>query len=139
MGVELEALAESFIARWDEFASREWRSNKFGFEYAARQTDFEKNLYTISKAFVSGLTLEHHRVFRENQPAMIPLFDDRLTAVQLPDFEGKTCILTNIKMPMMISNRSVVSLYYNYEKPDGSFVSISSSKNTDAVVAQVRD
>lgn len=86
-----------------------------------------------------GLTLEHHKHFRENVASMVPLFDDRLSAEELPDFEGRQCTLTNIKMPMMISNRSIISLYYNYDKPDGSFVSVNSSRGTDAIVKQQRD
>ena len=65
---------------------------------------------------------------------MIPLFDDRLTVVDCPDYEGKRCLITTIKMPFVLSDRSFVSLYYSIEKPDGSWVLISSSQGTDSVV-----
>ena len=139
IGLELEAIAESYISRWDEFAGREWKSDRLGFDYVSRQTEFEENIYTVAKAFVPGLTLEHHRHFRENVSTMLPLFDDRLSAEAMPDFEGRNCTLSHIKMPMMISNRSIVSLYYNYDKPDGSVVSINSSRGTDAIVEQHRN
>jgi len=63
-----------------------------------------------------------HKHFRENMATMVPLFDEKLSVTDCPDFEGKRCLIQHIKMPMMISNRSMVSLYYNIEKPDGSFV-----------------
>ena len=135
VGLDLEALAESFLAKWDEYADREWTSSEYGFDFVSRQTEFEGNIWTLAKAFVPELTLDDIAHFRENMVDMIPLFDDRLSVVDCPDYEGKRCLITNIKMPMMISNRSFVNLYYTITKPDGSLVSIASSKDTEAIVA----
>ena len=66
---------------------------------------------------------------------MMPLFDERLSVTDCPDFEGKRCLLMHIKMPFVISDRSFVSLYYTMDKPDGSLVIISSGRDTEAVVA----
>ena len=65
---------------------------------------------------------------------IIPLFDNRISVTDCPDFEGKRCLLMTLKMPMMITDRSIVALYYQIDKPDGSMVTISSSQGTEAVV-----
>ena len=134
-GLELEALAESFIEKWDEYADREFTSNEYGFDFVSRQTEYEENVWTLAKAFVPDLTLDHIIHFRENMVDMIPLFDNRLTVFSRPDFEGKRCLITKIKMPMVLSDRSFVNLYYSINKPDGSLVSIASSKGSEEVVA----
>ena len=56
--LELEAIAESFLARWDEYANWETKSSEFGFDFTARQTEHEGNVWTIAKAFIPGFTLE---------------------------------------------------------------------------------
>ena len=82
-----------------------------------------------------GLTLDHFRRYYENLVEVMPKFDERLSVVDCPDFEGKRCLIQHIKMPFMLSDRSFVSLYYSMDKPDGSLVLISSSQGTEAVVA----
>ena len=63
------------------------------------------------------------------------MIDEKLSCDDCPDFEGKRCLVQHIKMPFMISDRSFISIFYEIEKPDGSFVSISSDKGAEAVVA----
>ena len=62
----LVALAEQHIANWDSYAAKEFTSEEYGFGFTSRQTDHEGLILTVSKATVPGLTLEHHRFFREN-------------------------------------------------------------------------
>ena len=54
---DLIAFATEHINNWDNYADREFRSNDLGFEFASRQTTFETNTLTVSKASVPGLTL----------------------------------------------------------------------------------
>ena len=63
---DLIAFATEYINNWDSYADREFRSNNLGFEFASRQTSFESNTLTVSKATVPGLTLAQHAYYREN-------------------------------------------------------------------------
>lgn len=66
---ELLALATQHIDNWDNYASREFSSSEFGFNFVSRQTDHEDSILTVSKATVPGLTLENFATFRANLPA----------------------------------------------------------------------
>ena len=63
---DLFAFANEHINNWDSYADREFRSNALGFEFVSRQTTFESNTLTVSKASVPGLTLAQHAYYREN-------------------------------------------------------------------------
>ena len=63
---DLIAFAKEHINNWDSYADREFSSNDLGFEFVSRQTTFESNTLTVSKASVPGLTLAHHAYYREN-------------------------------------------------------------------------
>ena len=60
--MELCALAQSYIDRWDSLTGtdcNEFKSSDFGFDFVSRQViDEEDHIFTISKASVPGLTLE---------------------------------------------------------------------------------
>ena len=66
---------------------------------------------------------------------MIPKMDSKLTVTDLPDHQGHRCIIQHIKMPFMMSNRSIVQCYYVIEHEDGSLTFIASSKGLEEVVA----
>ena len=63
---QLTALAEQQLARWDEFADKEFTSNELGFDYTSRQGDYNGHIITLARASIPGLTLEQHRTFRDN-------------------------------------------------------------------------
>ena len=93
---------------------------------------------TVAKAVVPGLTLDNHRIFRENLPTQLTKIGKNITITECPDINGHyRCLLQEIKMPMMMSNRSVVQVYYLIENCDahGSMIFISSSRSTDDIVA----
>ncbi len=131
----LVALAEKHIANWDSYASREFTSEEYGFAFTSRQTDHENLILTVSKATVPGLTLEHHRFFRENIETQLPKMDSKLSIKALPDVDGLMCVIQQIKMPMLMTNRSIVQLYRLAENEDGSIVFIASSMGTEDIVA----
>ena len=132
---ELVALAQTHINNWDSYASREFVSEECGFRFTSRQCDADGLTMTVSKATVPGLTLEQHRFFRENLMTQIPKMDDKITTFDCPDVDGLRCIIQQIKMPMIMSNRSIPQLYYTQENEDGTLVFIASSKGTESVVA----
>ena len=61
--------------------------------------------------------------------------DSKLSVKPLPDVDGLMCVIQQIKMPMLMTNRSIVQLYRLTENEDGSIVFIASSKGTEDIVA----
>lgn len=81
----------------------------------------------MTRAFVPGMTLQHHATYRENLGPMTAMADEKVSMVQCPDYEGCKCYLQKIKMPMFMTNRVIPNLYYLRELPDGTIEFISSS------------
>ena len=52
----------------------------------------------------------------------------------VPDIDGHKALLQMIKMPLVLSNRSLISVYYFIEGEDGSFTFMASSRGTEAAV-----
>ena len=132
---ELVALAQEQIGNWDNYADREFRSSEYGFEFVSRQTDYQGATLTVSKATVPGLTLDKHREFRENFAARQSALDDKLTIVECPDVDGCKALIQQIKMPMMMTNRSFPNVLYLIES-EGEMIFLSSSRGTEELVAQ---
>ena len=59
--------------------------------------------------------------------------------VRGPDHEGCRSGLLHIKMPMFMSDRIFVNLYYTKENRDGSLEFVGSSQGNEEVVLQVTD
>ena len=91
----LISFAKEHIDNWDSYADREFRSSELGFEFVSRQTTFESNTLTVSKATVPGLTLEQHAYYRANVVTQMPKLDPegKITVSACPDFEGQKCII----------------------------------------------
>ena len=68
---------------------------------------------------------------------MLPKLDNKLTISDTPDVDGYRCLVQHIKMPMLMTNRSIVQLYYVIENEDGSLEFIASSQGTEGVMADV--
>ena len=132
---ELIAFAKTHIDAWDSYADRETVSDALGFSFVSRQTDYNNCTLTVSKATVPGLTLEKHQYFRDNIATQIPKMDEKVSCVACPDVDGLRCLIQKLKMPMIMSDRSIPIIYYTKENEDGSFTWVASSKNTDEVVA----
>lgn len=64
------------------------------------------------------------------------MVDDKITMIPCGEFEGCNSYIQQIKMPMFLTNRSIPVLYYFKENPvDNSIEYISSSRDTDGLVA----
>jgi len=131
---ELIAFAKTHIDAWDSYADRETVKDDFGFHFVSRQTTYNSCTLTVSKATVPGLTLEKHQYFRENVVTQIPKIGENVTCVACPDVDGLRCVIQKLKMPMIMSDRSIPTIYYTKENEDGTFTFVASSKNTDEVV-----
>ena len=61
----------------------------------------------------------------------------RLSSIALPDDQGCKMFHIKMKMPMMISNRSIITCFYEHELEDGTKLKFHSSQgNESAVEAQ---
>lgn len=131
---ELVNFARSFLARWDEMAGRETKSNSLGFDFVGRQTDHDGMVVTVAKASVPGLTLDMHRKYRENVHNLTQLVDEKIRMDPVEDYDGCRCFIQQIKMPMFMTNRSIPVLYYCREfSRDKGVEFVSSSKGTAEV------
>ena len=65
--------------------------------------------------------------------------NSKLTRVLLPDDEGHKVYLLKMKMPMVISNRSIVTCYYEAQKEDGTRVLLNSSRGNEEIQAANAD
>ena len=105
---ELKAFAQSHIDNWESYAGKAFTSDDYGFHFESRQTEYNGNILTVAKAHVPGLTTEMHRVYRNDLVNNVPKLDDKLSAVTIPDIDGHKALIQHIKMPMILSNRSLV-------------------------------
>ena len=61
--------------------------------------------------------------------------NDRLTAEQLEDDEGHKVFHLKMKMPMMITNRSLITCFYEHEDQETGFrIFTHSSQGCDAII-----
>ena len=84
---------------------------------------------------VPGLTIDKHREFRANFVAKMNALDDKLTIVECPDVDGCKAVIQQIKMPMMMTNRSFPNIFYLVES-ENEMIFVSSSRGTEELVAQ---
>ena len=59
-----------------------------------------------------------------------------LSVTAIPDIDGHKAIIQHIKMPLILSNRSIIQVYYLIEGEDGSLTYIVSSKGTEAAAEE---
>lgn len=82
-------------------------------KYIARQTyDDSGAAITIIKFNCDGFTQEHWNRWKADPIAVQLAMNDRMMATRLPDDEGCKCYHIQMRMPMMISNRSIVTCFY---------------------------
>ena len=132
---ELKAFAQTHIDNWESYAGKTFTSNDYGFQFESRQTEYNGCILTVSKAHVPGLTTEMHRVYRSDLANNIPKLDEKLSITIIPDIDGHKALIQHIKMPMILSNRSLVVCQYLIEHPDGSIEFITSSKGNEQAAA----
>ena len=91
-------------------------------------------IVTVSKAKVPGLTIENFKEFGKSILNNTTKLDPKLSITALEDIDGHKMTHTTIKMPMMMSNRSIFNIYHPTDCEDGSFKGLVSSKGTEAFV-----
>ena len=102
--------------------------------YEARQTVSEEGLTcTMIKYRVNGLTLEQWEQWTRDPTLVMTQLNSKMSREVLPDDEGHKVYLLKMKMPMMISNRSTLTCYYETEKEDGTKIIMSSSRGNETI------
>ena len=90
---------------------------------------------TLIKWRCEGLTEEQWETWRADPTVVAAAINAKLTRIELPDDEGHRVRLLKMKMPMLISDRSTLTTFYEHTKEDGTKVMMHSSKgNEDLVV-----
>ena len=83
---DLSAFAQSYIDNWDSYVKDEIKSNKYGFPFVARKTEYSGQVLIITKTFISGCTLEHYARYREKYNELTHKIDEKVSFVDCPDF-----------------------------------------------------
>ena len=98
--------------------------------YEARQTWEGDGPVTVIRYDAEGFTKEDWLKWQADPIAVQCKLNDRLTATKLddtPDLEGHATYHLAMKMPMVLSNRSIFTSFYQKENEDGSLILINSS------------
>ena len=94
----------------------------------------DDSIVSVTKCKVPGLTIEKYKAFKADIVRHTPKLDKKLVMTVLPDIEGHMVSHTHVKMPMMMTHRSVFNLYFQYEREDGSWVDLCSFHGTEPAV-----
>ena len=82
-----------------------------------------------------GLTEAQWETWRQDPSGMATQINNKMTRTVLPEDDGHKVVLMKMKMPMMITNRSIVSCFYEHQREDGWKVLLHSSQGNDHIVA----
>ena len=103
--------------------------------YVAKQSIVDGVACTLIRYRADGLDLNTWERWRQDPTAIAVETNEKLTREVLADDDGHKCVHLFMKMPMMISNRSIVSCFYECEREDGWKALFHSSKGNDHIVA----
>ena len=86
--------------------------------YEARQSFDDSGVaVTIIKFRCDGFTEEHFARWKADPIAVQLAMNEKMEAERLDDDEGCKVYHMKMKMPMMISNRSIVTTFYEHTDP----------------------
>ena len=128
----LLAVAKKHLDAYDTY---DVKHNGTKVEVEVRQVndpDLGDQIVTISKAKVPGMTVQTFKDFGAKVLENTSELDSKLKITRLDDIDSHMMTVTTIKMPMMMTNRSIFNIYHSFDCDDGSFVGLNSSKGTEA-------
>ena len=103
--------------------------------YIAKQSIVDGVGCTLIKYRADGLTLEEWERWRQDPTGIGCAVNDRLTREVLADDEGRKVVHLMMKMPLVISNRSIITCIYEQEREDGWKTLFHSSQGNEEIVA----
>ena len=93
---------------------------------------------TITKGKFPGLTVDKHKEFRKNLTEIATKMAPKMTISDLPAIDGNAARFIEIPMPMFISTRNIINVYYEKDDGDASWF-ITSSRGTGAQEEELKD
>ena len=127
------ARAEELFAAFDTYPTVLEDAAK---SFIAKQTFTEEGLaVTMSKLRADGLTVEQLQPWLSDPSNLLVTLNSRMERTPLPDDEGHKIWHFKVNMPMVISNRSLITCYYHVELADGFTAVLHSSEGNEAQVA----
>ena len=107
----------------------EYKSTKY--DLVGRKGTYENSPLIITKGVVKGLTLEMMREFREKSAEHMKKLSPNVTVTPLGEEDGAKITHQHMKMPMFVTNRSIINVASRVQQDDGSVVIIVTSQGTE--------
>ena len=102
-------------------------------KYLAKQTmGDDGNSCTMVKWECDIATMETFQPMIDDIFKMGPIMNNKMSYEELPDHDGSRIVHIKAKMPMIMSNRSIISALYKETKEDGSVCVFHSSQGNEA-------
>ena len=134
---ELDAKAAAYWANYDSYDTVFEDAAK---NYVAKQTWDENGIaVTMIKYQADDVTVEMMDRWRADPTAVQVACNAKLSREELPDQEGHKAWLLNMQMPMVISNRSIITVFYNWDLEDGTKCIMHSSQGNEALAESIAD
>jgi len=127
----LLTMAANLFAQFDNFETVVNHEDK---HYIAKQFFEDGSGCTMIKYRADGLTEEEWNRWRDDPTAVTLQLNSNASRVLLPDDHGHKIVQLKMKMPLMISNRSIVTCFYDHETEDGWKMKFHSSQGNEHIV-----
>ena len=127
---ELTTIVDGLLASWDTLPTV---LDTPATHYIAKQAVGDDGVSTLIKFRCDGLTEAHMTKFIEDPMVVARALNPKMTPEYLADDEGCKVVHIKMKMPMLISNRSIITCIYRYTKEDGTNVLMHSSRGNEAI------
>ena len=129
---ELIARAEQLFSQWDQLDVVAEDPEK---QFIAKQTFSDEGLgITIAEMTVPGLTREHLQPWLDDPLATMMVLNNRVERFELPDHDGHKMWRMKMNMPLVISNRAIVTCIYRAELDDGFSALFHSGRGNEAFI-----
>ena len=126
----LLAKADELFANFDSYPTVLDEPEK---NYIAKQAFSDNgNAMTLVKWRCQGLTMEHLQPWIDDPTATQIVLNNRMERHALPDDDGHKMWHLKINMPMILSNRSVITCFYREKTADGFDAIFHSSQGNEA-------
>lgn len=126
-------MAESYESQFESMDLAEFKSPRI--DLTARQCLHENMILTVTKANVPGLTIQKYKDYRQNMPQEIKKVEELMTLEEGGQYEDAIFRIQKIKMPMLMTNRSVPVLLHTREPNPTTFINVGSSRGTEQCIA----
>ena len=100
----------------------------------ARQAQTDKGALTVAKHRADGYTQEKFLQWKDDQIGAQAAMNARMTPEKIDDIEGHPTYHLKMNMPMILSNRSIITTQYETKDDEGNIIVINSSQGNEKVI-----